>query len=108
MLVETIRSGSARGQRWAGADGGARKPGRLRDRCYETASDTDATGLNGLFTAELLKVLREPEVPLREVFFRVRRGVLNERLSASSFRRCTTTCSETWCCAPAVPQLRSS
>ena len=40
----------------------------------QTASDNAAAG-NGLFTEQLLATLREPNLPLREIFYRVRQRV---------------------------------
>lgn len=40
----------------------------------QTASDNPAAG-NGLFTQQLLATLREPNLPLRDVFYRVRQRV---------------------------------
>jgi Caspase domain len=40
----------------------------------QTASDNPAAG-NGLFTEQLLATLREPNLPLREIFYRVRQRV---------------------------------
>ena len=40
----------------------------------QTASDNPAAG-NGLFTQQLLTTLREPNLPLRDVFYRVRQRV---------------------------------
>jgi uncharacterized caspase-like protein len=43
-------------------------------RANETASD-NAAGANGLFTTELVRVLREPDLALRDIFYRVRQRV---------------------------------
>ena len=40
----------------------------------QTSSDNPAAG-NGLFTQQLLSTLREPNLPLREIFYRVRQRV---------------------------------
>jgi len=40
----------------------------------QTASDNSAAG-NGLFTEQLLATLREPNLPLRDIFYRVRQRV---------------------------------
>ena len=40
----------------------------------QTASDNPAAG-NGLFTGQLLATLREPNLPLRDIFYRVRQRV---------------------------------
>lgn len=49
--------------------------------CYATSpgkTASDGDGSNGLYTQELLSHLRTPDLPLEEVFKRVRKGVLNK------------------------------
>lgn len=78
LVLDACRDNAFGGTR---AVGGGLSPMQARGslvafatRANETASD-NVSGANGLFTAELVRVLREPGLTLREIFYRVRERV---------------------------------